>query len=92
MKERCEIDLSPGTRAVPESDDDRRAVAGCGLASCAIFDCPGFVRPSFAQSRGVVVFAGTFLTCPHLAVIPKKAAKPLSAPVAFGFDSAANCD
>jgi len=36
MKERCEIDLSPGTRAVPESEGERRAVAGLDVASCAI--------------------------------------------------------
>ena len=30
MKERCEIDLSPGTRAVPDSGGERRAVAGTG--------------------------------------------------------------
>ena len=30
IKERCEIDLSPGTRAVPERADDLRAVAGFG--------------------------------------------------------------
>ena len=34
MKERCEIDLSPGTRAVPESGGERRAVAGAGGAEC----------------------------------------------------------
>jgi hypothetical protein len=34
MNERCEIDLSPGTRAVPESADDLRAVAGFGAAVC----------------------------------------------------------
>jgi hypothetical protein len=33
MKERCEIDLSPGTRAVPDRAWDLRAVAGLGAAA-----------------------------------------------------------
>jgi hypothetical protein len=33
MKERCEIDLSPGIRTVPVSAGDVRAVAGCGGVS-----------------------------------------------------------
>jgi uncharacterized protein (TIGR02300 family) len=33
MKERCEIDLSPGTRAVPARAGDLRAVAGFGAAA-----------------------------------------------------------
>src|SRR5215216_725350 len=34
MNERCEIDLSPGTRAAPERPDDLRAVACFGAAVC----------------------------------------------------------
>jgi hypothetical protein len=42
-------------------------------------ECPGFVRPSLAQSLGVVIFAGKFLTRPFHAVILKKVAKQLMA-------------
>jgi hypothetical protein len=34
MKERWEIDLSPGMRTVPERPEDLRAVAGRALAPC----------------------------------------------------------
>jgi hypothetical protein len=34
MKERWEIDLSPGMRTVPERPEDLRAVAGRLLAPC----------------------------------------------------------
>jgi hypothetical protein len=37
MKERCEIDLSPGIRTVPASAGDFFAVAGCAGELCAIF-------------------------------------------------------
>ncbi|GLR50277.1 hypothetical protein GCM10007923_14830 [Shinella yambaruensis] len=34
MKERWEIDLSPGMRTVPDRPEDLRAVAGRALAPC----------------------------------------------------------
>jgi hypothetical protein len=36
MKERCEMDLSPGTLILPERGDDFRLTAGSGAASCDI--------------------------------------------------------
>jgi hypothetical protein len=75
MKERWEIDLSPGTRTRPESGGDRLAVAGFGLASCAIVQCPGCVWPS-ENSKPGGRFCEVFLTCARPGVIPEMAAKP----------------
>ena len=54
MKERCEIDLSPGTRATPFNAGERRATAGRGCALCVIMvpraGVPAALQADFRRS------------------------------------------
>jgi hypothetical protein len=45
MKERCEMDLSPGTLTFPERGGDFRLAAGSGAAWCDI-DIPYAEKPA----------------------------------------------
>ena len=93
MNERCEIDLSPGTRAVPESGGDRRAVAGAGGAECdMIFPfAKAWAGDAFAEV--LTLGSGGLLSRVLAAVIPSpKPAGRVDLPPPFGFDTAENCD
>ena len=89
MKERCEIDLSPGTRARAGKGGDLRAVAGLGRRR-ETWNFPGGMP---AGRRFSFVAAVSYHGGPEM-VIPcdeRRLAMPGFCAPAFRFDSAANC-
>jgi hypothetical protein len=88
MKERCEIDLSPGTRAAPDSGGDLRAVAGFGAAECDMA-FPWMKTP--VAGHFLLIWAVSYHGRPKWSSPGSRSLQAGFTSLALGFDSAVNC-